>query len=159
VSNSTEQIKEKLRPLYSELKGYLAQVPDYAEGAVDTIQEKCIWELYNKTVDLINEILEDDFRRFRIELEHEGEYIFLHHYRNMLGGLISRLHGEYFADEPNPLDGVPSTVIAQSQHQNQSIMLLEIQSIIYGKLPNYPDGSKEKDFLQKLKIRLALYQI
>ncbi len=82
-------------------------------------------------------------------------YINIVAYKQKLGGLISGLHGEYFADEPNPLDGVPSTVITQTQQQNQSIMLLEIQSIIYEKLPNYPDGSKEKGFLGKLKSSLS----
>ena len=73
-------------------------------------------------------------------------------------GLVSRLYGKYFEAEANPLDGVPSTFIAQNQQQGQSVhvqMILDIQSTIDKKISDYPEESKEKGFLQKLKGSLS----
>ena len=76
-------------------------------------------------------------------------------FRNKLGGLISRLHGEYFSDEVAPFSGMPSTVISQTQQQSQSFqvqMLLEIQSKIDKQLHNLEAGdTKKRNFLEKVK--------
>ncbi len=154
-----EKKKKELYTIYSELRGYLAQAPT-PKKTYEPIETESIWEQYNRTVDLLNNISGEDYNRFRIVPSRYSStgstYITIVAYTQKLGGLISALRGKYFAaDEPNPLDGVPSTVIAQTQQQNQSIILLEIQSIIYEKLPNYPDGSKEKGFLEKLKSSLT----
>ena len=101
-----------------------------------------------------------DYGRFLIEPKSDRNvpYIYLITYRQKLGGLISALHAEYFGNELAPFSGVPSTIITQSQQQNQSVhiqMLLEIQSKIDEKIPHYPEGSKERSFLQKLKRSLS----
>jgi len=78
-------------------------------------------------------------------------------YRNKLGGLIARLHGEYFSDEPAPFSGMPNTVINQTQQQSQNFqvqMLLEMQSKIDEKIPELKEGTKEKSFLDKIKSSL-----
>ena len=152
--------KEELMPLYSELQGYLLQVPA-AETTHDTIFDNSVWEQYNECVSLLTKISGKDYSRFLIKptcSEDTGSFIGLVTYRQKLGGLISRLHGEYFGDEPAPFSGGPDTIITQSQQQNQSVnvqMLLEIQSKIDEKIANYDEGSKEKSFLQKLKGSLS----
>lgn len=125
------------------------------------IHEESVWMQYNAAVNSLNEVSGEDYSHFCIKAEQSPgstkPSINIIAYKQKLGGLISRLHGEYFSEEPNPLDGVPSTVIAQSQQQGQSVhiqMLFEMQDIIDKKIPNYPEGSKEKSFLQKLKDSL-----
>jgi hypothetical protein len=150
--------KEKIRPLYSELKGYLSQAPTIKEPYEYTNDES-IWEQYNKSVDLVSKITGEDLRRFLI-VPTEGGYgsklLHIITYRQKLGGLISYLHGKYFADEPAPLGEAPKTVITQSQQQTQYIqMLLEMQSKIDEKLQGCEEGSKEKNFLQRIKSSLS----
>lgn len=152
-----EKKKGEIKEIYSELRGYLAEAPTPKE-TYETIETESVWEQYNGTVDLLNNISGKDYNRFRIVPSRHSSsgdtYIEIVAYRQKLGGLISRLYGEYFEAETNPLDGVPGTVIAQSQQQGQSVhiqMILDIQSKIDEKIPNYPEESKEKGFLQKLK--------
>ena len=155
-----EKEKEReLKAIYSELRGYLAQAPGIKDEY--DIYEESVWIQYNEAVNLLNKISGKDYSRFCIKPEQSPMSTSLSinvvAYRNKLGGLISRLHGEYFTEEPNPLDGVPSTVIAQNQQQGQSVhiqMLFEMQDIIDKKIPNYPEGSEERNFLQKLKDSL-----
>ena len=151
--------KEKLRPLYSELQGYLAQAPS-PEKSYEATDDESMWTQYNQSVNLLSKISGQDYNRFLIEPQtgNSGPFIRLVTYRQKLGGLISRLHGEYFAGEPAPFSVGPDTVITQSQQQYQSVhiqMLLEIQSEIDEKLRNYQEGSKEKNFLQKFKNSLS----
>ena len=83
-----------------------------------------------------------------------GSFVRMFEYRARLGGLISRLHGEYFSDEQPPFSGMPSTVIQQTQNQNQTqsiSILLEIQEKIISEIPKHEEGSKERTFLEKVK--------
>jgi len=155
-----EKKKGEIKAIYSELRGYLAETPTIKDD--DDIFEESVWLQYNSTVRLLNEVSGKDYSRFLIEARRSEASsrlrIDIVAYRSKLGGLISRLYGEYFEEEPNPLDGTPSTVIAQSQQQGQSIhiqMILDVQSKIDEKIPNYPEGSNEESFLQKLKGSLS----
>ena len=49
-------------------------------------------------------------------------------YRQKLGGLIARLHAEYFYDEPAPFAGMPSTIIQQTQSQSIDIQMPEAEN-------------------------------
>lgn len=151
--------KEKIRPLYSELQGYLAQAPE-AKNTSDGISSSQVWSQYNGCVNLVQKITEKDYSRFEIQAETANDSVLVRviAYRQKLGGLVAALHGEYFSDESAPFSGMPNTIIQQTQHQNQSvniIMLLSIQSKIDEKLSQFPEGSKEKSFLQKLKGTLS----
>ena len=151
-----EKLAQKIRPLYSEFQGYLSQAPTI-ERPHDTCSDNSLWLQYNDAVNLLSQISAKDYTRFLIQTKRSQyrEFIYLASYRQKLGGLISHLHAEYFSDEPAPFSGMPSTVISQTQQQNQSIqMLLDIQSKIYEALPKYPDGSKEKGFLEEFKDKL-----
>ncbi|MGB8225681.1 MAG: hypothetical protein WCE45_02260 [Sedimentisphaerales bacterium] len=152
--------KEQIRPLYSELQGYLAQVKTFSEK-ITYFNDAQIWEQYNKVVEELNKISGLDYSRFRINLIANSHSTDRSTYQTKLGGLIARLHGEYFSDEPAPFAGMPTTIINQQQNQNQSLqvqMLLEIQSKIDEKIHETKDGSKEKTFLEKLKQTLPSIQ-
>ena len=155
--------REKLRPLYSELKRHLAQAPT-GQTASEGFSDKSVWMQYNEAVNSVNEILGKDYSRFLVTPENvingiKGrKLVRITTYRQKLGGIISSLHGQYFADEPNPCEVTPSTIINQNQQVNQSVhiqMLLELQSKIDEKVPHLPEGSKERNFLQKFKSSLS----
>ena len=116
---------EKIKPLYGELQGYLSQVPvpkEPGEIAIDA----SVWNQYNHSVDLLNEISQEDFSRFKIQPSKGvyGDYIPILWFRLKLGGLILHLHRKYFSDEQAPFSGMPTTVITQSQQENQSVQIL-----------------------------------
>ena len=94
-------LKQKIRPIYSELQGYLSQAPN-ADKPEATIGDKSLWEQYNRTVGEFSQISGKDYRNFLIE-PIQGSYkqfIRINTYRQKLGGIISRIHGEFFSDEP-----------------------------------------------------------
>lgn len=149
--------KDDIRPFYGEFIGFLSQIPELKRND-EGFDDKAVWEQYNASVELLSKVSDKDYSSFKIEpLESGtfGSFIRLLTYRQKLGGLIARLHQEYFRDEPAPFSGVPSVVVNQTQEQNQSVtILLEVQSKIDEQLPQYEDGSKEHSFLKKLKSSL-----
>jgi len=152
-------MKEKLRPIYSELQGYLSQAP--ADGTV--LFEPSLWRQINQAVDELRSVTGNDYGRYKMtELEqaHGSSQQFMgsEAYRAKLAGLISRLHGQHFHDEPPPFAGMPSTIITQQQTQDQTThvqILLDIESKIDEKLKAYPDESGERTFLEKVKASLS----
>ncbi|KKT77084.1 MAG: hypothetical protein UW73_C0028G0009 [Microgenomates group bacterium GW2011_GWB1_44_8] len=157
-------MKEKIRPIYSELQGYLAQAPKL-ENPLDRSSDKTLWTQVNNTINELNGVSAKNYDSFKLDPEFMDQrgmiphhYIKISAYRMKLGGLIARLHAEYFSDEPAPFSGMPTTIISQTQQQNQSFqiqMLLEIQSRIDEKIPKFDEDSKEKKFLEKIKESLA----
>lgn len=153
-----KELKEKIRPIYSQLQGFLSQAPTIKE--LPFVTDPSFWTQYNQAIEELNQISGVNYDRFLINPKQTPrgiQKIEMTEYRSKLGGLISRLHAEYFSDELAPFSGMPSTVITQSQQQAQSVqieILLEIQSEIDRKLPNYKDGTKEKTFLERLKASL-----
>ena len=115
-------MKEQVRPIYSELQGYLSQAPARDKGL---IFEASIWEQHNQTIDELNTVTGKNYDRYKVEVRSIDwnrtmrRVIDSQSYRIKLGGLVSRLHGEYFSDEPPPFSGMPSTVITQHQIQNK----------------------------------------
>ncbi|MFQ5441869.1 MAG: hypothetical protein ACE5EB_03985 [Thermodesulfobacteriota bacterium] len=150
-------MKEKIRPIYSELQGYLTQAPSSGQMDIASIREQL-----NSSIDELNLRTEKDYSIYKIAFKDcysDGRRIQVDIYKFKLGGLIARLHGEYFSVESAPFTGMPSTVIHTTQTQSQSIdfkltLLLNVQNKIDEQLPNFPEGSKEKTFLQKLKSSL-----
>jgi len=154
-------MKEQVRPIYSELQGYLSQAPAGDKGL---IFEASIWEQHNQTIDELNTVTGKNNDRYKVEVRSIDwkrtmrRVIDSQSYRIKLGGFISRLHGEYFSDEPPPFSGMPSTMITQHQIQNQATyvqILLDLQSKIDEKLQEYKEESKEKTFLEKIKNSLS----
>ena len=154
--------KEEIRPIYSELQGYLTQAPKNERN--DWIYEQEFWVQYNSTVQELNLLTGsgEDYAKFKLTpiVQHHGGVSTTHitkdMYRQKLGGLIARLHGEYFSDEPAPFAQMPSTVISQNQSQSLQVqLLLEVNDLIHEKLGKAEDGSKEKTFLEKVKASLS----
>jgi hypothetical protein len=150
--------KEEVRPIYAELQGYLAQDPKSGSGTYAS----SFWERPNQAITELNKITGKDYSRFMLSPRRfkDGGSLFLAYddYRQQLGGLIARLHGEYFSDETPPFADMPTTIITQSQNQNQSLqvqLLLEVNDIIHKKLGTVQEGSKEKTFLEKVKASLS----
>lgn len=149
-------MREKIRPIYSELQGYLSQAP--REGNV--IFESSVWERYNTTIDELSNISGEDYSDYKVNpiVWADSPAVEILDYRTKLGGLIARLHGKFFPDEPPPFSGMPSTIITQTQQQTQSFQiqtLLEIQSKIDEKTPQFNEDSKERKFLDKIKDSLS----
>jgi hypothetical protein len=144
--------KEKIKPLYKEFVGYLSYAP-IPQSSHDYFLGQSLWEDYNKAVDLLIDISgEKDYGRFRIValtdnpfVTSRRPFVYVNTYREKIAGLVSRLHGQYFADEPFPLSKGPNTLITQSQQQSQSIHL-DILSKIDESFSKYPEGSPEKNF-------------
>ena len=150
--------KEKIRPFYSELQGYLAQAPSDEKNRY--IHNAEFWEQYNSTIQELNSVTGKNYDNFKLASMRGSarQAIPVEMYRQKLGGLIARLHGEYFSDEVTPFAEMPSTVISQSQNQNQSLhvqLLLELNDLIHEKLGKVQDGTKEKTFLEKVKASLS----
>lgn len=155
--------KETIKPIYSELQGYLTQAPDNEPKIY--IYDKDFWEHYNRTLKELNSLTGKDYDKFKlrpITNLHGGDRITNTAYRQKLGGLIALLHAEYFLDEIAPFSGMPNTVIHQNQIQNQDQsqsmqvkLALEMSDLIHEKLSKAKDGSKEKTFLEKIKGSLS----
>jgi len=152
--------KEEVRPIYSELQGYLAQAPNTGDKINTAIYDEGFWEQFHNTINQLNEVTGKDYNRYKIEplRGQMGLFIRTLTYCQKLGGLIARLHGEYFSDEVAPFAEMPSTIITQSQNQSQSLhvqLLLEVNDLIHKKLGTVQEGSKEKTFLEKIKASLS----
>jgi len=157
-------MKEKIRPIYSELQGYLSQAPKL-ESLLDRSSDSVLWTQVNNAINELNSVSGKNYDNFKINPEFMNQsgmvshqYVKISAYRSKLGGLIARLHAEYFADEIVPFSGMPSTVITQQQTQSQVTyvqILLDIQSKIDEKLRGYKEGSNEKNFLEKVKDSLS----
>jgi hypothetical protein len=154
------KIKQDVRPIYSELQGYLREAP---EGKTSTTSDETIWGQFNQTIEELNQETKKNFDKFKVTNIQRGTYgnlfIQVSEYRTKLGGLIARLHGTYFYDEPAPFAGMPSTTInlsnQQDQHQTQTqTMVNHLDSVIENKLKSLEDGP-EKSFLQELKSGLG----
>lgn len=152
--------KEKIGQIYSEIQGYLSQATKTKTSA-NAFYDAQIWHQYNEAIDELNNICGNNYDRFRIYHERSelfGDFVRSITYRSKLAGLILRLHGEFFSDEPAPFIGKPTTDIRQRQQQSRPFrlqMLLEIQSKIDEKIPEFNNDSKEKKFLEKVKASLA----
>ncbi|HUU16593.1 MAG TPA: hypothetical protein VMW72_05545 [Sedimentisphaerales bacterium] len=152
--------KEDIRPIYSELQGYLSQAPE--EAKIRLIDDDNLWNQANQAIDELSRISGEDYNRFKItprRIRSSARLVAdVGTYRAKLGGLISRLHGKYFSDEPAPFSGMPSTVNIQTQQQSQSVhiqMLLDFQGKIDAQLQKLEPGDKKRSFLEKVKGALA----
>lgn len=152
-------MKDKVRPIYKDLQAYLSQLPlPNEENATLYDQQKEIWENFNSLIQELNTVSNKDYNNFKLN-PHVGNgyaHISLVTVRTTIGRIVARLHAEYFSDEQEPFSGTPSTVISQTQTQQQSIdirFLMDLGSKIDEKLKSTTD-EKEIGFLEKLKLSL-----
>lgn len=147
-------MKNKIRPIYNQLQGLLGQVPPVKDKEYLYENDKVLWERFNESIDELNSLKVNDYLKFKIEPKIDNGHISMSStsFRTSAGSLISRLHGDFFADEPAPFSGSPSTVISQTQFQTQHIaLLLEMNSFVEKKLSDENLEQIEKNFLQKIK--------
>lgn len=153
-------IKEKIRPVFQELQGYLSQTP-LPKNTDDTIYDDNSWNQVNGCIDELNTITKKDYSKFKIVPENGyggGHFLKVFVLRQKLGGLIDKLHAEYFLGDERPFSSKPSTIFTQSQSQKQSVnvtMVLQIQEKVIEKLNDPNISSIEKSFLEKVKEGLS----
>ncbi len=95
-------MKNDVRPIYFELQGYLSQAPQREMGA---IFDERVWNQHNETIKELEAVTGKTYDKYKITPERWGDKlrVTVQVYRTILGGLISRLHGEYFPDELSPI--------------------------------------------------------
>lgn len=153
-------MEEKIKPIYQELQGYLQQTP-LPKVASDCLYESSYWDQINNVIDELNQVSGKDYSKFKIIPEDRyasASYVRVAFFRQKLGGLIDRLHAEYFSDEDRPFSGKPSTIVTQNQSQEQNVsitMVLQIQEKILEKLNDPNTTSEEKSFLERVKEGLG----
>lgn len=150
-----EDIQKKIRPIYSELRGYLSAAP-----SENTIFDKSATDLtsqLNGTIDELNTVSLQNYDKFKVQPFSEdwnGHYrvvVKSLEYRNKLTGLIHRVQGEFFSEEQT-VSTQPNTVINQTQSQSQSLaIVLELQEKIINEISKHEEGTKERSFLEKIK--------
>jgi len=148
--------KEKIRPVFEELQGYLQRA-----GALDVYNHE-IWQHYHRVIALLNELSGEDFSRFRITIippnpyQHVSlpEHMDPGEYTAKLTGLIRYLHCKYFRDEPSPFSIHLPTIISRAETRNQSVqmqMIVELTEQLTRNRARFTEGSKERDFIDKVK--------
>ena len=152
-------MKEKIRPIYQELQGYLLQIP-VPENPHEAIESEDVWNRVNLAISELEDLSPYSYGKFKIHPQsgQYGYFVNITALRANLGGLIDRLHAEFFSDESNPFIEVPSTIISQEQSQEQTtkiVMLLEIHEKIIEKLKDEQIDPDEKKFLEILKESLS----
>lgn len=147
------EIKNKIRPIYYELQGYLDKAPN--KDIFCSLQESVEDEI-NSSIDELNNIISSDkYERFKIRSTpwNDDIKIDIVFYKNQLIGLINRIYGEYFSEENPPLSSMPSQAINfinhQSQNQNQT-MILEFEQQIDKMIANAKNNN-EKDYFERIK--------
>lgn len=152
-------MKEKIRPVYLELQGYLNQLSQL--GDKSSIRTRATWDNYHSAISELNSIAGCNYDKFKLLIDvspgnfgQSYNYVDLTNFKFQLGGLIMKLYGKYFFEERNPLDGTPSTVINTTQNQSQSVQLeivFEMTELITQKLDKYNKDTPERNFLEQVK--------
>lgn len=156
-------MKDKIRPIYLELQGFLKELPKQ-ETTSSSIRSEGVWNSYHRAIEELNSITGKNYDFAKVDIKKADSgfgipyFVSLTEFRLKLGGVISRLYAEYFSDEANPLDGSPTTLITNSQNQSQTLQLeivLEISALIGKKIDTLEEGSKEKKFFEQIKSGLT----
>ena len=144
---------KRIRPIYTELQGYLSQSPEKG-----VISEEIIWKQVNETIEMLEEITNENYSKFKLTTTNyhmQGEGVSALVYKTSLAGLIHYLFGKYFKHDISPLVETPNmkTHIEIKQEQNQFVMvkmMLDIRNKIDEKL-KVEMGETERSFLKKIK--------
>ncbi len=128
-------------------------------------KDKGTCDCYHKCLDELKEITGNSYDDFKLEYKYHSNsysnspfYVSSESFKMKLSGVISKIYGEYFYTESNPLDGSPTTLITNSQNQSQTLQLeivLEISALIGKKIDTLEEGSKEKKFFEQIKSGLT----
>jgi len=150
----------EIKPIYQELQSILSQMPK-PDSPFASMRQEDILPQIDSAIDRINVISGKDYSEYKITDNPQNQNVSIVKIRTKLGGLIDKLHGEYFTEtEDRPFSGNPArTDISlnntQSQLQSQTLsVVLDINDRINeaSKDPNLKP--EEKGFLEKLKTEL-----
>ncbi len=144
-----------VRSRYSELRAYLEQAP--ADRAIPG------WSLAKNLANAIGDLsaaTDENYYRFAVEEQRTdyGEpFVDGSEYRSKLAGLVARLEQEYGlggAKQDNP-SSVTVNLSQTLSQLTQVTLSVELQSLIDRKLGEYPEGSNEHGFLQRVKASVG----
>jgi len=151
-------LKEKVRPIYLELMGYLTQTPP--SDKIYSLHEESLWQNLNTAIEELNQATGKNYDKFKVVARYSefGTHrlqVPNDEFRSKINGLIMNLYGEFFPEDSQPFSGQPSMVVNQTNSQNvQVTILLEMQGFIDKKLLSKKLEIKEKTFLEKIKLSL-----
>lgn len=151
-------IKAEVRPDYTTLQGYLAQLHKITTlGLVHDQEARNYQNQLKIIIERLNALTGNDYSEFEVTAEVGRDYdnqpyvsFNLNIYAFKMSGLISKLYGQFFYDERNPLDGSPSTVITSNQNQSQQVdinLRLDVSSRIDEKLKQAEDPTEKNLFI------------
>jgi len=161
-----DSVKERVRIVYGGLCARLSVMRSETELQPQEDEAND----YNFIIDEVKEITSHSYDRFKIKaacgpeydteygMEEAYEFYRRETYLLRLSELIGRLHAEFFADEPSPLSGVPSSVISVNQQQSQTQyvqMILDVQSKLEQAIAKPSQEERVKSFAEKVKDKLA----
>ena len=150
-----EKNKKEIIGVYEELRGVLAAI----EGKTSWFDDDGFTTHANLIIERVRFVCPEiqDIDSYKIQAEYinnRGEIVKPIPVKAKLNSLIGRLKGLYGLEVPAKND---STTFIQNQSQNQSQSLsvvLELQEKIISEIPKHAEGTKERNFLEKLKSAL-----
>lgn len=145
--------------VYEELKGISASIPTdrtwfddkgFAEQASSVVRRVGL---------LCPEI--ENISSYRIEPQHSqgrGNIVDVITAKTKLNGLIGRVKGTYSFNDTSSSNGGNTFIQNQSQSQEQhQTLILDFQERILSEIPKHNVDTKERKFLEKLKIALPTF--
>lgn len=153
--------KDKIRPLYSRLQGYLKQLPE-GQNINSTLKNQPLCDNINLTLDQVSAINSIDLNIHRFTdvdyVNWNGKpHVAITSLRSKLGGIIAELHGTYFYDEPAPFSGMPHMVINQTSQQNQNVYVTireELSKLVDSNMSK-AKSNEEVNFLTQIREGLG----
>lgn len=155
-------MRDKVRPIYSELQGILSQAPDNKGHSLSKSDSE-LWDRFNSLVDMLADTTKDEsFKDFKItpqsqtwENGHNHVYVTVQTYRTKISSLISRLHGSYFSDEQAPFSGQPGLAITNNNRQEVNVAVTIQLGIDLQKAMDSAKTQEEKGFIEAVMEKAA----
>ena len=153
-------MKDKIRPIYSELQGILHQAPEKDQSIYN--EDKRLWEKFNELLDSLKTITNDgSYESSKLVPIHGDGYSYVsgQMYRTNISGLILKLHGTYFSDERPPFSGPEPANVTQTQFaaqsQNVSVEVAVQIGMDLQKALEKAETPEEKSFIEGLKSKIG----
>ena len=155
--NLDENKLKSIRGIYYEPQGFLKEAPRVEEGRI-AIFDSSIWELFNRTVDKLSMVTGRDYSEYKLvptsghQSLKQYKHIKIETYRQRLSGLIGHPYSEYLEESVvDPIHNQPEVLINQFIQQQQAVSIQMLLFEIESKISKYPENSKERTFLQRVK--------
>ena len=150
-----EKDRKEIMGVYEELKGIRVAIEDRTSW----FDDNGFAAQANLIIDRVSLVCPEigDIDSYRIQTEYangRGEIVKPIPAKAKLNSIIGRLKGAYELEVPAKNDG-NTFIQSQSQNQSQSLsVILELQEKIISEIPKHAEGTKERNFLEKLKSTL-----